>query len=38
MVADIDAWFTELERFTDVPFMEGGCSQPPMPEVKDPLV
>ena len=28
---DIDAWFAELDRFTDVPFMEGGRQQSPMP-------
>jgi antitoxin VapB len=35
MVADIDAWFAELDRFADVPFMEDGRRQPPMPESKD---
>jgi hypothetical protein len=24
MVTDIDAWFATLDRFADVPFMEGG--------------
>jgi antitoxin VapB len=24
MVTDIDAWFAALDRFADVPFMEGG--------------
>ncbi len=28
---DIDAWFAELDRFADVPFMEDGRHQPPMP-------
>ena len=28
---DIDAWFAELDRFADVPFMEEGRDQPPMP-------
>ena len=37
MVADIDAWFAELDRFADVPFMEDGRRQPPMPEPKDPF-
>jgi antitoxin VapB len=35
MVTDIDAWFAELDRFADVPFMEEGRRQPPMPPVKD---
>ena len=30
MVTDIDAWFAELDRFADVPFMEAGRRQPPM--------
>ena len=34
MVTDIDTWFAELDRFTDVPFMEDGRRQPPMPEPK----
>ncbi len=25
------AWFAELDRFADVPFMEDGRRQPPMP-------
>jgi hypothetical protein len=29
---DIDAWFAALDRFADVPFMEDGRNQPPMPE------
>lgn len=29
---DIDAWFAELDRFRDVPFMEDGRRQPPMPD------
>ena len=37
MVTDIDAWFAELDRFADVPFMEDGRRQPPMPEPKDPF-
>lgn len=28
---DIDGWFAELDRFADVPFMEEGRDQPPMP-------
>ena len=32
MSTDIDAWFAELDRFLDVPFMEDGREQPPTPE------
>jgi antitoxin VapB len=32
MVTDLDAWFAELDRFVDVPFMEDGRCQPSMPE------
>ena len=35
MVTDIKAWLAELDRFADVPFMENGRKQPPMPEPKD---
>ena len=35
MVTDINAWFAELDRFADVPFMEGGRRQPAMPPAKD---
>lgn len=35
LIEDIDAWFTALDRFADVPFMEDGRRQPPMPEPKD---
>jgi antitoxin VapB len=31
IVADLDEWFRELDRFADVPFMEEGRRQPPMP-------
>jgi antitoxin VapB len=31
MITNIDAWFAALDRFADVPFMEGGRQQPPMP-------
>ncbi|HEV3110460.1 MAG TPA: hypothetical protein VGY99_08185 [Candidatus Binataceae bacterium] len=31
----IDAWFAELDRFADVPFMEDGRHQPPIPEAED---
>ena len=32
LATDIEAWFAELDRFADVPFMEEGRRQPPMPE------
>jgi antitoxin VapB len=35
MVTDLDTWFAELDRFAEVPFMEEGRRQPPMPEPKD---
>ena len=35
IVTDIEAWFAELDRFADVPFMEGGRRQPPMPASED---
>jgi antitoxin VapB len=35
IVTDLDAWFRELDRFADVPFMDDGRRQPPMPEAKD---
>jgi antitoxin VapB len=35
MVTDIDAWFSELDRFADVPFMEEGRNQPAMPQAED---
>jgi antitoxin VapB len=35
MVTDIDAWFAELDRFADVPFMEDGRRQPSMPRAED---
>jgi antitoxin VapB len=35
IVADLDAWFAELDRFANVPFMEDGRRQPPMPEPED---
>lgn len=35
MVTDIKAWLAELDRFADVPFMEDGRKQPPMPEPED---
>ena len=35
MVVDIDAWFAELDRFADIPFMPEGRQQPPMPPAED---
>jgi len=35
LATDIDAWFAELDRFADVPFMEEGRQQPPMPPPED---
>ena len=35
IVTDLDVWFRELDRFADVPFMEDGRRQPPMPESED---
>ena len=32
---DLDGWFAELDRFADVPFMEEGRRQPPMPPPRD---
>ena len=29
---DLDAGFREFDRFADIPFMEEGRQQPPMPE------
>lgn len=37
MITDIDAWFAALDRFADVPFMEDGRNQPPMPPAKAPF-
>ncbi len=37
MSTDLDAWFGDLDRFADVPFMEDGRQQPPMPEDEDPF-
>jgi antitoxin VapB len=34
---DLDAWFGDLDRFADVPFMEDGRQQPPTPEDEDPF-
>ena len=35
IVTDLDSWFAEMDRFADIPFMETGRHQPPMPEPKD---
>ena len=35
IAADLDAWFAELDRFADVPFMEDGRQQPPLPPAED---
>ena len=35
IVTDLDAWFAALDRFAEVPFMEEGRRQPPMPEAED---
>jgi antitoxin VapB len=35
IVTDIDAWFAELDRFAEVPFMEEGRRQPAMPVPED---
>ncbi len=32
---DIDAWFAQLDKYKDVPFMEDGREQPPMPPDDD---
>jgi antitoxin VapB len=37
IATDIDAWFADLDRFADVPFMETGREQPPMPPDRDGL-
>jgi antitoxin VapB len=28
---DVDAWFAKLDEYREIPFMEGGRQQPPMP-------
>lgn len=35
VVTDVDAWFGEMDRFADVPFLENGREQPPMPDDED---
>jgi antitoxin VapB len=35
IIADADAWFAELDRFSDIPFMAEGRQQPAMPPQED---
>lgn len=35
MWSDLAAWFAELDRFHDIPFMEEGRNQPAMPQPED---
>ena len=35
IITDIDAWFAEMDRITDAPFMPDGRNQPPMPKPED---
>lgn len=35
MPVDLDAVFAELDRYRDVPFLEDGRQQPPMPDPED---
>ena len=35
LVTDLDTWFAELDRFADVPFMDDGRRQPPMPDEEE---
>ncbi len=35
MLTDLDTWFRELDRFAELPFMEDGRRQPPMPDAED---
>jgi antitoxin VapB len=35
IVSDLDAWFAELDRFVEVPLMEEGRCQPPMPQAEN---
>jgi antitoxin VapB len=32
---DVEAWLAELNRYRDIPFMEEGREQPPMPDDDD---
>jgi antitoxin VapB len=31
LATDVDAWFAELDRYADIPFMEEGREQPQLP-------
>jgi antitoxin VapB len=35
IASDVETWFAELDRFTDVPLFEDGRNQPPMPGDED---
>ena len=35
IASDVDEWFAELDRFADVPLLEDGRHQPPVPSYKD---
>ena len=35
MIGDVDDWFAALDRFAEIPFMEDGRAQPPMPPPED---
>jgi antitoxin VapB len=35
VVTDVDEWFRVLDRFAQLPFMEEGRQQPPMPPPED---
>lgn len=35
IASDIDQWFAELDRFTDVPLFDDGRHQPPAPHDED---
>lgn len=35
IAADLDAWFSQLDRFADVPLFVDGRNQPPAPMAED---
>jgi antitoxin VapB len=35
IVTDLDEWFRQIDRFSEVPYMEDGRRQPPMPDPED---
>ncbi len=35
IVTDLDEWFRQIDRFSDVPFLEDGQRQPSMPEPEE---